>query len=314
MKLRKWAMGLLAAGLLTAGLSAGSPREAYAESKQIEVSFSPVHFIFGGEELDPPEGQRAFLYKDSTYVPLRFASYALGKAVDWDPDTYTVTVREPKAEEKASIAAYIEERKAGDRPILPVDASALQPSTIDAYFEKVNYVFGKRTVQPPAELPGIIIEGSLYVPLRFVSESAGNKLEWDGETYAITGVSTAEGAQPYDEIVLEAEQAFQELVSGFTSDFYALKSEYDGADDVGREEVLLQGARKLLEGQETFRSEILETLKAKLKAGNYYEGAVDQLAAQFEDKKQGVINLVTLFTGKDLTPYLEKAEKELEGK
>jgi hypothetical protein len=177
---------------------------AYAEQTSVsaEVYFVPMHFVFDNIELAPPDGQRGFIYEGSTYVPLRFASYGVGKAVAWDGDTYTVTVGEPKSTDITSINEYLINATVKDSVIEKADISNLQPDTIDSYFEKINYVFDGEVKQPPEELPGMIFEDSLYVPMRFFSESVGKKIDWDQETYTVAASTsvdvTVDPAKPAD--------------------------------------------------------------------------------------------------------------------
>jgi hypothetical protein len=193
----------LAAVLSSIMLVMGSS-SAYAEQTSVsaEVYFVPMHFTFDKIEMAPPDGQRGFIYEGSTYVPLRFASYGVGKSVEWDQDTYTVTVGEPKSTDIASINEYLINATVKDSNIEKADISNLQPDTIDAYFEEVNYVFDGETKQPPEELPGMIYEDSLYVPMRFFSESVGKKIDWDQETYTVAASTsvdvTVDPAKPTD--------------------------------------------------------------------------------------------------------------------
>jgi len=50
-------------------------------------------------------------------------------------------------------------------------------------FPVANLVLNGQKVTPPS--PAIIIDGTTYVPLRFVSESMGIKVGWDGKTQTV---------------------------------------------------------------------------------------------------------------------------------
>ncbi len=175
------------------------PTVATAGAEQISVNidayYAPIQFSFDDSYLAPAQDQQGFIYKDSTYVPLRFVAYSLDKAVDWDPDTYTVTIREPGKSEKVTINEYKLNRKT-NKLTSNISAAALQATSIPVYFENVKYVFDGKVKQPSADLPGLIYDGSLYVPLRFVSESVGRKIEWDPATYTVKAIVTEVSPKP----------------------------------------------------------------------------------------------------------------------
>lgn len=87
-----------------------------------------------------------------TLVPVRFVSQALGAKVDWDDATRTVTITGN-----------------GRTIVLPVGQAAAtvngQPVTFD--------------------VPANIYLDRTYVPLRFVSEALGAKVDWDAAEYRV---------------------------------------------------------------------------------------------------------------------------------
>lgn len=163
------------------------------QSTKIEVYYAPIHFVIDNQQMAPPEGQNGFIYNDNTYVPLRFIAYSLNKAVEWDAATYTVTLRDPSSQDKVIIADYNLNRIVRDSKIEAFDASQLAATELDVYFEKVTYVFDGQSKLPPEELPGLIYDNSLYVPLRFLSEAIGKKVDWDPATYTISAKAGASG-------------------------------------------------------------------------------------------------------------------------
>lgn len=82
-----FAAGFVTAALLFGGVAAGS-----SLTQQITVSFRPLTYVFDGIERKPPADQQGFIYKDRTYVPLRFMGEALGEAVAFDQATGTIYV------------------------------------------------------------------------------------------------------------------------------------------------------------------------------------------------------------------------------
>jgi hypothetical protein len=178
-------MKLMLTLLFTLVLSMAGTATASQSPVSVDVYFVPMHFTFDGKEYAPPEGQRSFIYEGSSYVPLRFVSYSLGKSVQWNSDTYTVTIQEPSSSDLISISEYKLNTEVKNQTIGNADTSNLIPSSLNVYREKVSYVFDGQSKQPSDQLPGFIIDGSLYVPIRFLSESVGKKIEWNPETYTV---------------------------------------------------------------------------------------------------------------------------------
>lgn len=58
-------------------------------------------------------------------------------------------------------------------------------SKITVKFENLKYFVQGQQVKADAKTPGFIYEGTTYVPLRFVGESLGQKVDWDGKAKAI---------------------------------------------------------------------------------------------------------------------------------
>jgi hypothetical protein len=51
------------------------------------VSFDPIKIFIDGQERNPPEDMKPFIYEGRTYVSLRYVGEAFGKNVDWDGTT-----------------------------------------------------------------------------------------------------------------------------------------------------------------------------------------------------------------------------------
>lgn len=168
---------------------------AAQEPTDVDVYQVPMHFTFDGKEYAPPEGQQGFIYEGTTYVPIRFISYSLDKAVNWDPNTYTVTIAEPKATDKINISEYKLNTQIYSKSTEKFDKSKVVPSNLKVYKEKINYVFDGVNKSPSDELPGYIVDGSLFVPIRFFSESVGKTINWDPETYTVSA-DTKEEKKP----------------------------------------------------------------------------------------------------------------------
>lgn len=84
-KLQGLVMGLIIGVLLSV-----TAAQATGTATQVEVYFKDLIFKFNGVEKKPE--QESFIYKDTTYVPLRFVSESLGVPVKYNDATGTITV------------------------------------------------------------------------------------------------------------------------------------------------------------------------------------------------------------------------------
>ena len=98
------------------------------------------------------EGIRPVIENDTTLVPLRKVTESLGGLIEWHPDTRTVS----GGKDNSSF-------------ILAIDSS-------DAIINGVSV---------PLLASPVIIEGKTMVPMRFIAESLGMKVDWDIENWAV---------------------------------------------------------------------------------------------------------------------------------
>lgn len=177
-------MALIGCTPLTASapttVSAATTAPAVKTAASIKVQNADVTLLFDGVKLQPPAGQHVFMYKDTTYVPLRFMSYALQKSVSWDAKNLKVTVAEPSGSELVVIKEYLMNATAD---------AAFTPKSIVLNNVKANYVFNGTAKALPAGQSSYLLNGSIYVPLRFLSESVGNSISWNPKTKTITANS-----------------------------------------------------------------------------------------------------------------------------
>ncbi|SEL78983.1 NPCBM/NEW2 domain-containing protein [Paenibacillus sp. OK003] len=63
--------------------------------------------------------------------------------------------------------------------ITGTSAYAMEPTMTEIYLRKITYMFDGIEKKPPQGSEGFIYQGSIYVPLRFVSESMNKDIGWD---------------------------------------------------------------------------------------------------------------------------------------
>lgn len=304
-----------------APLTASAPLSAAAATTDsIKVQSMNVKMVFDGVSIQPPAGQYVFMHNNTTYVPLRFVSYALQKNVSWDAKNVKVTVTEPSSSELVAIKEYL--MNAGNAN----SAAASTPKNIVLSKVKASYVFNGSAKAVPSNQGSYILGGSVYVPLRFLSESVGNSISWNQETKTITASSaayqaqagttptpssTAGGTSPsatatpapssgaaagggaagngvltYEQITSDAEARLNALRDQSTSALMGLAMEYINAkDDATKTSLMAKGKQQLASFTASFNSIIADT-EQKLNKNGYSTDIIAQYRATFEAELQ----------------------------
>ena len=137
-------------------LGGKSPNDRYADSKKILEyglnSYKEPITVFIGEEPIIFEGVKPMIKDDTTLLPLRIVTQSLGGFIEWDESNKMIS---------------------GGK-----DDYSYQ-LTLNSKGAIVNGQ-AKELLTPP-----IIIQGSTMVPIRFIAESLGMKVKWNGDTRAI---------------------------------------------------------------------------------------------------------------------------------
>lgn len=63
-----------------------------SNSSKINVFFEDLKYVINGQVMKPDSSTQGFIYKNTTYVPLRFVSEALGQNVRWNNQSKTITL------------------------------------------------------------------------------------------------------------------------------------------------------------------------------------------------------------------------------
>lgn len=153
--MKKMLFSFLAAGLLLlTGMNASA---AGANDVSVVVNGMKVNFPDAKPFIDAATTR--------TMVPVRFVSESLGASVDWEPKTQTVVMTMPKNNETTNVLLQIGAKNA--------------------------IVNGK---QIAFDTKAVIKDSRTFVPLRFVSESFGAKVDWDGAKRLVTITTPTETA------------------------------------------------------------------------------------------------------------------------
>lgn len=166
---------------------------ASAASTNIKIKTQPIKLTFDGQALKLPDGQYSFIYEGRTYVPIRYISYALQKSVNWDGAKAAIS--EPTEKELAALKKQLQLAAAGSqKPQASVEIS-IQPI-------KAELVFDGKAAALPAGQSIFGYKGSIYVPIRFLSESVGTQIGYDPVTKMVSGESAAYRAEQSGVVVL----------------------------------------------------------------------------------------------------------------
>ncbi|NOU89009.1 hypothetical protein GC102_25145 [Paenibacillus sp. LMG 31460] len=311
---------------LSIALVMGMSTQAFAAQAPLDVNVYqiPMHFTFDGKEYAPPEGQQGFIFEGSTYVPIRFISYSLDKAVEWNADTYTVTIAEPKETDKINISEYKLNAQVHSKSNEKIDKSKLTPSKLNAYKEKISYVFDGVAKSTSVDLPGYIVDGSLYVPIRFFSESVGKTINWDPETYTVSAVTVPDKKDPevklpevpkvdpkapvvgggggpvggggapgggtskpsLDSITTDTEAKLKQLEAKSSEELRALYDQYLISKDPA---LIVQALTKISQADSEF-NQIMNDTNSKLTNNGYDNSIIDTYKEKYEQAKEDAKN------------------------
>ena len=127
------------------------------------------------------DGSAAFalVYEGSTYLPLRAIGEAIGRNVNWDEDTKTITLEGERETKDSSNKAV--EGKAKD---VSVQVRKDFTIVIDSKEQTFRTSAGK-------EIYPLLYDGSTYLPLRAIGQIMDKNVEWDNDTKTVT--LTSEG-------------------------------------------------------------------------------------------------------------------------
>lgn len=300
---------------MVALMAVALPFSAFAAASTTTVSTLQVKMKFDGQELALPAGQTAFTYEQRVYIPIRFVSYALQKSVVWDAKTSTVKVSEPTSAEAVVLKEYLMNAAAAAKSGSSSTASA---ATVKVTFTNAKFVFDGKEKQLPAGQKVFAKDGTIYVPVRFMSESVGTAINWDAKTKTVSGESKAyreaqqgssggsgsgsnggnagsgtgstgggasggnTGKQTQEEIEAQAYASLSKLKASCQATAMNLGLQYLSESDPDKKAALIaQGQAALASCTAQFES-IISNTEAKLKANGYSTDVIQTYRDEFE--------------------------------
>ncbi len=150
-------------------------------SSQIEVYFKKLNYVFNGVEKVPDSTGQGFIYKGTTYVPLRFISESLNKEVSWNGETGTIRVSDNPGEfvlDDLSITDTLSNSIISlGMPKEEVEQKLGKP--IDVNFEEIYNYNGLEIFYRDAKVAGLIVKAGENNTNRYRTNKnlgLGNKL------------------------------------------------------------------------------------------------------------------------------------------
>lgn len=304
MKKNRWLLVSLVAMLLVSIAPAGAWAAGASAPKTVSIKTQSIKLIFDGQELKLPEGQYSFIYQGSTYVPIRYMSYALQKTVGWDAEKFMVSINEPNAQELAELKKQLLLVTTGDKTAQSAQTLAMKPVEAKLVFN------GKEKALPKGQTL-FIYKGSIYVPLRFLSESVGSEIAWDDKTRTVKSESAAyreqngtggekpsdpgqDGGgvpgvpggeipkQTYEQITANAQSRLETLRNSCSNELIDLAMKYfDATDEAGKTKLKTQISQKVDSCTAKFET-IISDVTASLEANNYSTSVIAEYRATFE--------------------------------
>lgn len=195
--LKKSGAVFLSAALLTGVLAVGAG--AASTGAQVTAQISPdiaivvdgttrTFFNAAGSEVHP------IVYNGTTYLPIRAIGELMGKNVNWDQNSLTITISGARTSGNVTgtldAAAATQNVSAEIRPDFTI--------VVDGVTRTFTDVNGTR-VYP------LLYNGSTYLPIRAIGELMGKTVSWNGATETVTLAGAAAGNTAGGNLVTDAD-------------------------------------------------------------------------------------------------------------
>ena len=174
---RQWALALCLLAIL--GLLAVNAAAAPALS-QVTVEVRPsVSILVDGTErtfYDAAGKEVHAIYSNGThYLPVRAIGELMGKNVNWDSKTRTISLTSPRTAAAAAGTPDTDAKESSVTAQLRPDITIVVDGTTRTFTDaKGNAVYP------------VLLEGTNYLPVRAIGELMGKSVDWDGKTRTIS--------------------------------------------------------------------------------------------------------------------------------
>jgi len=195
-RINRIVIGALAIILLFGGIAS-----AASKTETIDITYRSIRIVVDGEEFIPKDvnnnAVEPFIYKGTTYLPVRAVSQALGKEVNWDNDTSTVNIEnktpgEPGGEQDVVtqvIAIVLNRDVVDDELVASFSDNPEITSMLEKYNEKTCVLFGHFFLSATQTFTYLTVTGFGF------SEGEGFFGEWNRPPrYPFTPKVVAEGS------------------------------------------------------------------------------------------------------------------------
>lgn len=132
----------------------------------------PLRVVVNGDRVNFPDAEPFIDGNGRTQVPVRFVSEALGASVGWDGDTKTVTISQGSKK-------------------------------IEVVIGKMDYTINGEKSEMDTE--ALLKEDRTFVPVRFVSEGLGAKVDWDPDIRTVYIDTRQKDDTPSDGSIVEVD-------------------------------------------------------------------------------------------------------------
>lgn len=193
---------LLVVVLMVLGVLAGSAAAFELPGRVIDVPGMPFPVLINepnnsitvnvnGQKVSFPDQRPYIDANNRTLVPIRFIAEELGAEVSWDDGERVVIIEQGEVEKQELQGLSLAGILGAFRGQMNGTMVALQIENSRAV---VNGEWRTFDTEP------VIVNGRTMVPLRFISETLGAKVEWDGTTRTVniwTGIVVEDGWEYY---------------------------------------------------------------------------------------------------------------------
>ena len=225
-RLQKIIAGVLIGIMLTSGA-------AFAKqmSERIDVLYNNIKIIFDGVEYTPTDVNgntvEPFIYKGTTYLPVRAIANAFNNEVDWDAENYTIILNSKDSDYKNKMPHAGNANIVSPEPSKPSVPNKL--TSIDVLYNNIKIVIDGAEYTPKDvngnTVEPFIYKGTTYLPIRAIANAFDKDVDWNSENYTVilnSNISKELDVNNGSVISPEASESSVPIALNSKEDIYAL--------------------------------------------------------------------------------------------